>query len=108
PERSPRESGRARASQLILSKPDAAEGSHPLRRNHRAFGRLPLHLQSFVFSLCQLHDDKHEIRYNPSMKPLGFSLIALAALVALTALPSAAKTKHELKDAQAKDVGTVS
>ena len=41
------------------------------------------------------------------MKHLAFSPIALAVLVALTALPSIAKTKVELKDAQGKDVGTV-
>jgi Cu-Zn family superoxide dismutase len=59
------------------------------------------------FLLSQLHHDHHEIRYNPGMKPLAFSPIALAVLVALTALPSSAKTKVELKDAQGKDVGSV-
>jgi Cu-Zn family superoxide dismutase len=54
-----------------------------------------------------LHHDHHEIRYNPGMKHLACSSIALAVLIALTALPSAAKTKVELKDAQGKDVGTV-
>jgi Cu-Zn family superoxide dismutase len=76
----------------------AAEGSHPLRRN---IG----HWAGFL--RCQLHHDHHEIRYNPGMKPLAFSPIALAVLVALTALPSSAKTKVELKDAQGKDVGSV-
>ncbi len=38
------------------------------------------------------------------MKHLGFSLIAL---LAMTALPSAAKTKVELKDTQGKAVGTI-
>jgi len=41
------------------------------------------------------------------MKHLGSSLIALASVLAITALPSAAKTKVELKDAQGKSVGTV-
>lgn len=41
------------------------------------------------------------------MKNLGFSLIALTVILAITALPSAAKTKVELKDAQGKAVGTV-
>jgi Cu-Zn family superoxide dismutase len=48
-----------------------------------------------------------ESRYNLGMKHLGFSLIAPAIFVALTALPSAAKTWVELKDAQGKSVGTV-
>ena len=54
----------------------------------------------------------YEISYNPRMKHLGFSLIALTVVLALTALPSAAKAKIirqlELKDAQGKSVGTVS
>jgi Cu-Zn family superoxide dismutase len=45
------------------------------------------------------------------MKHFGFSLIALTAVLAMTALPSAAKSKIirvvELKDAQGKSVGTV-
>ena len=41
------------------------------------------------------------------MKHLGFCLIALGVLLTITALPSAAKTKVELKDAQGKAVGTV-
>ncbi len=45
------------------------------------------------------------------MKYLGLSLIALAGVLAITALPSAAKPKVkrvvELKDAQGKSVGTV-
>ncbi len=41
------------------------------------------------------------------MKHLGFSLIALTTVLAITALPSAAKTKVELKDAQGKSVGSV-
>jgi len=48
-----------------------------------------------------------EISYNPRMKHLGFSIIALTVGLAITALPSAAKTKVELKDAQGKDVGTI-
>ena len=48
-----------------------------------------------------------EIRYNPRMKHLGFSLIALTVVLAITALPSAAKTKVAVKDAQGKDVGTI-
>jgi superoxide dismutase, Cu-Zn family len=43
----------------------------------------------------------------PRMKHIGLSLIALAVVLAVTALPSAAKTKVELKDAQGKDVGTI-
>ena len=42
----------------------------------------------------------------PGMKNLGISLAFAVALVA-TALPSFAKTKVELKDAQGKSVGTV-
>jgi Cu-Zn family superoxide dismutase len=41
------------------------------------------------------------------MKDLRSSLIALTIVLAITALPSAAKTKVELKDAQGKSVGTV-
>ena len=41
------------------------------------------------------------------MKHLGFSLIAINVVLAITALPSAAKTVVELKDAQGKSVGTV-
>jgi Cu-Zn family superoxide dismutase len=41
------------------------------------------------------------------MKHLGFSLIALTVVLAITALPSAAKTKVAVKDAQGKDVGTI-
>ena len=41
------------------------------------------------------------------MKHLGFSPIALTVVLAITALPSAAKTKVELKDAQGKSVGSV-
>jgi len=51
-----------------------------------------------------IHD---RIRYNPRMKHLGFSLIALSAVLTITALPSAAKTGVELKDAQGKAVGGV-
>ena len=43
----------------------------------------------------------------PGMKHLGFSLIALSVLLAATALPSAAKTVVELKDAQGKSVGSI-
>ena len=41
------------------------------------------------------------------MKHLGFSLIALTVVLTITALPSAAKTKVAVKDAQGKDVGTI-
>jgi len=40
------------------------------------------------------------------MKHPALTLIALGTILALTALPSAAKTKVELKDAQGKVVGT--
>src|ERR1700726_3865233 len=48
-----------------------------------------------------------EISYNPRMKNLVWSSIALPLVLAIAALPSAAKTKVELKDAQGKAVGTV-
>jgi len=48
----------------------------------------------------------HARLYNSRMKHLGLSFIALAVLIA-TALPSGAKTKVDLKDAQGKPVGTV-
>jgi len=48
-----------------------------------------------------------KIGYNSRMKHTGFSLIALTVVLAITSLPSAAKTKVELKDAQGKDVGTI-
>ncbi len=41
------------------------------------------------------------------MKNPWFSLIAIPVVLAITALPSAAKTQVELKDAQGKSVGTV-
>jgi len=41
------------------------------------------------------------------MKHRGFSLIALTFVLAITALPSAAKTEVEVKDAQGKSVGSV-
>jgi superoxide dismutase, Cu-Zn family len=41
------------------------------------------------------------------MKHLGFSLIALTIVLAVTALPCAAKTMVEIKDAQGKAVGTI-
>src|SRR2546423_15445614 len=41
------------------------------------------------------------------MKNFRYSLIALAGILVATALPSAAKTKVELKDAQGKAVGDV-
>jgi Cu-Zn family superoxide dismutase len=41
------------------------------------------------------------------MKHFGFFSIALAAVLAITALPSAAKTSVEMKDAQGKAVGTI-
>jgi superoxide dismutase, Cu-Zn family len=43
----------------------------------------------------------------PRMKHLGFPLIAFTVLLATTALPSAAKTVVELKDAQGESVGTI-
>jgi Cu-Zn family superoxide dismutase len=43
------------------------------------------------------------IRYNPRMK----HLIAITIAMAISTLPSAAKTKVELKDAQGKTVGSV-
>ena len=43
----------------------------------------------------------------PRMKYPLHSLIALGVVLALAALPSAAKTKVELKDAQGKSLGTV-
>jgi len=49
----------------------------------------------------------NKIGYNSRMKHPGFSLIALTVVLAITALPSAAKTKVELKDAQGKSVGSV-
>ena len=48
-----------------------------------------------------------EISYNPGMKNLVWSSIALPVVLAIAALPSAAKTKVELKDAQGQAVGTV-
>ena len=56
---------------------------------------------------CIARDSHCEIRYNPGMKHLGFSLIALTIVLAVTALPSAAKTVVELKDAQGKSVGSI-
>ena len=44
---------------------------------------------------------------NPRMKNLVWSSIALPVVLAIAALPSAAKTKVELKDAQGQAVGTV-
>jgi Cu-Zn family superoxide dismutase len=41
------------------------------------------------------------------MKHLGFLLVALTVILAITALPSAAKTKVEIKDAQGKGVGDI-
>jgi Cu/Zn superoxide dismutase len=41
------------------------------------------------------------------MKHLGLSLIALNVVLAISALPCAAKTKVDLKDSQGKDVGTI-
>jgi superoxide dismutase, Cu-Zn family len=41
------------------------------------------------------------------MKHLAFSLIALTVVLVATALPGAAKTQVELKDAQGKSVGTI-
>ena len=41
------------------------------------------------------------------MKHFGFSLLALAAVLTISALPTAAKTKVELKDAQGKAIGAI-
>ena len=41
------------------------------------------------------------------MKSLPLSLIALSGILVFAALPSAAKTRVELKDSQGKPVGTV-
>jgi Cu-Zn family superoxide dismutase len=41
------------------------------------------------------------------MKHHGFSFIAIAAVLALTVLPSAAKTKVKMKDAQGHNIGTI-
>ena len=41
------------------------------------------------------------------MKHLGFPLIALTVVLAVTALPAAAKTRVEIKDTQGMAVGTV-
>lgn len=41
------------------------------------------------------------------MKPIAHSLIGLAVVLSLAALPCAAKTKVELKDSQGKAVGTI-
>ena len=54
-----------------------------------------------------IRDTHNQISYNPGMKHLGFSLIALTIVLAVTALPSAAKTLVELKDAQGKSVGSI-
>jgi Cu-Zn family superoxide dismutase len=54
-----------------------------------------------------LVQEGNKIGYNSRMKHLGFSLIALTVVLAITALPSAAKTQVELKDAQGKSIGTV-
>jgi Cu-Zn family superoxide dismutase len=48
-----------------------------------------------------------KIGYNSRMKQTGFPLVALSVVLIVTALPSAAKTKVELKDAQGKNVGTI-
>src|SRR5271154_4828788 len=57
--------------------------------------------------LAPTWSSQDKIRYNLRMKHLGLPLIALAAVLGMTALPSAAKTKVDLKDAQGKDVGSV-
>ncbi len=48
-----------------------------------------------------------EVTIIPRMKPPAHFLIALSVILAFAALPSAAKTSVELKDAQGKPVGTV-
>src|SRR4029077_15889570 len=48
-----------------------------------------------------------EISYNPRMKNLLWSSIALPVVLALAALPSPAKPKVDLKDAQGQPVCTV-
>jgi Cu-Zn family superoxide dismutase len=52
-------------------------------------------------------DSEREIGYNPRMKYFGFPLVALAVVLVVTAIPSAAKTVVELKDAQGKSVGSI-
>jgi superoxide dismutase, Cu-Zn family len=54
-----------------------------------------------------MRDSRREISYNPGMKHFGFTLVALTVVLAVTALPSAAKTVVELKDAQGKSVGSI-
>jgi superoxide dismutase, Cu-Zn family len=56
---------------------------------------------------CPSDTSTAEIGYNSCMKHPALSLIAVATLLAITALPSAAKTKVEIKDAQGKAVGTI-
>ena len=49
----------------------------------------------------------HKLRYNSRMKPTTLPTLATAVALIVFAIPSAAKTKVELKDAQGKNVGTV-
>src|ERR1700685_46 len=56
---------------------------------------------------CPCDTPVREIGYNSRMKHPALSLIAVTTLLAITALPSAAKTKVELKDSQGKAVGTI-
>jgi superoxide dismutase, Cu-Zn family len=57
--------------------------------------------------LCTCNNVTSEISYNPLMKHLGFSLAAFILFFAITTLPSAAKTKVALKDANGQNIGAV-
>lgn len=48
-----------------------------------------------------------KLRYNRAMKNLGLSLVAFTTVLTITALPSAAKTKLSVKDANGQSVGSV-
>ena len=52
-------------------------------------------------------DRHHKISYNPCMKQITLPTLAAVAAFLYFALPSAAKTKVDVKDAQGKDVGTI-
>jgi superoxide dismutase, Cu-Zn family len=55
---------------------------------------------------CPLGLTVAKLAIMPPMKHPGFLLIALTVILAITALPSAAKTAVELKDAQGNSVGS--
>lgn len=50
--------------------------------------------------------DRREIGYNPGMKKITLPTFATVVALLVFVIPSAAKTKVELKDAQGKSVGT--